>query len=89
MCILIHMEKEFIHYFDKHSDEVFSMCYEQSYDRGKAVQATQEVFMKTWENVSRGKVSMITSAEHYGKISKEDAQPRRRQRSVIVNQYGY
>jgi hypothetical protein len=79
----------FLKYFEEQADEVFSMCYEQTQDRGKAILSTRDVFEKTWEGISSGKTSMISSAEHYGKISKVEARRSRRPRSVILNQYGY
>lgn len=78
----------FLRYFEEQADEVFSMCYEESQDRGKALQSTKEVFTKTWEGISNGKTSMISTAEHYGKIPKVESH-HKHARSVIANQYGY
>lgn len=41
--------------YDAHSDAIFRHCFFRVYDREKAREMMQDVFMKTWEYIVQGK----------------------------------
>ncbi len=45
---------EFQNAFEKYSDELFRHCLLRISDRERALELTQEMFLKTWEYVSKG-----------------------------------
>ncbi len=47
-------EKTFEEVFEKHSDELFRHCLLRLSDRERAIELTQETFLRTWEYVVRG-----------------------------------
>ncbi len=49
-------EEEFREVFEKHSDELFRHCHLRLSDRERAVELTQETFLRAWEYVSKGNV---------------------------------
>jgi RNA polymerase sigma-70 factor (ECF subfamily) len=53
-------EKEFQAAFEKHSDELFRHAALRLSDRERAVELTQECFLRAWEYVARGE-----KIEHY------------------------
>lgn len=46
--------KQFSDIFDSHSDELFRHAFLRLSDRERALELTQETFLKAWNNVSRG-----------------------------------
>ncbi len=46
---------EFLKAYDLYADAIFRHCYFRVYDREKAREMMQDVFMKTWEYLSKGK----------------------------------
>jgi len=55
-----HREQEFKESFEKHSDELFRHCYLRLSDRERALELTQETFLRAWDYVVRGE-----NIEHY------------------------
>jgi RNA polymerase sigma-70 factor (ECF subfamily) len=47
--------EEFLKAYDAYNDAIFRHCYFRVYDREKAKEMTQDVFMKTWEYLAKGK----------------------------------
>ena len=45
---------EFIKAYDKYSDAIFRYCYYRVYEREEAKELVQEVYMRTWEYISKG-----------------------------------
>jgi RNA polymerase sigma-70 factor (ECF subfamily) len=45
----------FLQAYDAYSDAIFRHCYFRVYDREKAREMMQDVFMKTWEYIVQGK----------------------------------
>ncbi len=48
-------KKIFENHFKTFSEPIFRHCYFRTYDRNRAVELTQEVFMKTWDYIRDGK----------------------------------
>lgn len=48
------LEQAFQEAFEKHSDELFRHCVLRYADRERALELTQECFLKTWEYLARG-----------------------------------
>jgi RNA polymerase sigma-70 factor (ECF subfamily) len=48
-------EQEFRNAFEKHSDELFRHCVLRLSDRERAVELTQECFLRAWNYLERGK----------------------------------
>lgn len=46
---------EFLKAYDLYADAIFRHCYFRVYDREKAREMMQDVFMKTWEYLAKGK----------------------------------
>lgn len=63
-------EKKFLEYYDLYNDSIFRYCLYKTNDRNRAVDLTQEVFLKAWEYVSQGntvrnsKSLLFTIANH-------------------------
>ena len=47
-------EQVFTHAYEEHADALFRHCYFRVSSRERALELTQEAFMKTWDTVSRG-----------------------------------
>ncbi len=48
------LEDLFIKAYDDHSDAIFRHCYFRVFERERAKELTQEVFIKTWEYLKNG-----------------------------------
>ncbi|MDE2213009.1 MAG: RNA polymerase sigma factor [Patescibacteria group bacterium] len=48
------LKREFQEVFEKHSDELFRHCLMRISERERALELTQEAFLRAWEYVSRG-----------------------------------
>ncbi len=48
------LEDIFIKAYDDHSDAIFRHCYFRVFERERAKELTQEVFIKTWEYLRNG-----------------------------------
>ena len=46
--------EQFAAVFEKHSDELFRHCHMRLSDRERALELTQETFLRAWEYVARG-----------------------------------
>ncbi len=47
-------EREFSHAFEEYSDELFRHCALRLRDRERAVELTQECFLRTWDYIQKG-----------------------------------
>lgn len=47
-------EQLFLSWYDKYADKLFRYCLFRVYDRERAKELTQQVFLKTWEYLGRG-----------------------------------
>ncbi len=57
-------EKTFIELYNQHSDDVFRFCFARLRDRDKALDATQEIFFKIW-NESVKNPKKIEEIQHF------------------------
>lgn len=48
-------EREFTQAYEEHADALFRHCYFRVSNRERALELTQEAFMKTWDSVAQGK----------------------------------
>lgn len=48
-------EREFTKAYEEHADALFRHCYFRVSNRERALELTQEAFMKTWDSVAQGK----------------------------------
>lgn len=48
------LDEEFIIAYEKYSDAIFRYCFYRVYEREKAKDLVQEVYMKTWQYLSKG-----------------------------------
>lgn len=48
------LEASFAQYYDQYSDAIFRYCLYQTSNREKALDLTQDTFIKTWEYLSSG-----------------------------------
>lgn len=49
------VEKEFTEAYEEYADSLFRHCYFRVSNRERALELTQEAFMKTWNSVQQGK----------------------------------
>jgi len=50
----MNVEKEFSEAYEEYADSLFRHCYFRVSSRERALELTQEAFMKTWDSASRG-----------------------------------
>ncbi len=48
------VEKEFIEAYEEYADSLFRHCYFRVSNRERALELTQEAFMKTWDTANKG-----------------------------------
>ena len=48
-------EAQFMAVYDAHADAIFRYCYFRVFNRERAHELMQDAFMKTWEQMTRGK----------------------------------
>jgi len=49
------MEKQFMKYYDTHSDAIFRHCLYRLHDRDLALEFTQETFLRLWKEITQHK----------------------------------
>ena len=49
------LENEFLQAYERYCDAIFRHCFFRLFDREKALDLTQTVFMKTWEYIQGGR----------------------------------
>jgi len=50
----MNVEREFSQAYEEYADSLFRHCYFRVSNRERALELTQETFMKTWDSVSKG-----------------------------------
>ena len=48
-------ERQFLKMYDTYADAIFRHCFFRIHDREEAKDLTQEIFLRVWEYISRGK----------------------------------
>jgi DNA-directed RNA polymerase specialized sigma24 family protein len=56
-------EQAFMRAFEKFSNRVFGLCYEQLANRKQAIEITEDIFRKMWDYIAEGNV--IADAEPF------------------------
>jgi RNA polymerase sigma-70 factor (ECF subfamily) len=52
---MAYSEAQFLDAYDRHADEIFRFSYYKVLDRDRAKDVVQEVFLRTWEYIRKGK----------------------------------
>ncbi len=80
------MRREFIDFYDKNVDDLFSYYYERTLDRGQSIDLAKDVFTKTWDTVNRGNASIISEE---GDVRKNEQKKVVRRYLTLNSQFGY